>query len=69
MAEGPSLPQSMQRNWGAVQLASTATVGCLCPTPLDGGLTVETSRLFNLKQSGALVLLHKQDGVESVNGV
>ncbi len=60
-AEGPSLPQSMQRKWGPVKLASAATAACPGLSPLAQGLTVETSQLFNLKQAGALVLLHEQD--------
>jgi hypothetical protein len=60
-AEGPSLPKSMQRKWGAVKLASTAAPGCPGPILLPQGLTVETSQLFNLKQTGTLVLLHEQD--------
>ena len=59
--EGPSLPKSMQQKWGPVKLASTAAAGCLGPTLLPQGLTVETSQLFNLKQAGALVLLYEQD--------
>ena len=51
VAEGPSLPKSMQRDWGLVQL------GVQGGGRLDPGLTVESSRLFHLKQDGQLELL------------
>lgn len=60
-AQGPSLPQSMQRNWGPVKLGSAATASCPRSTPLEQSLTVETSHLFNLKQAKAVVLLHEED--------
>ena len=58
VAEGPSLPQSMQRDWGAVGLATTHSGGSE-PVSLEQELTAETSRLFQLNQDVALVLLHK----------
>eukprot|EP01043_Picozoa_sp_COSAG02_P027950 COSAG02_NODE_1671_length_11389_cov_24.192826_4_plen_159_part_00 len=47
---GPSLPQSMQRDWGAVRLATRGVA-------LSRRLTVEEARLFQLKQEKQLELM------------
>jgi hypothetical protein len=59
LTEGPSLPRSLQRDWGPVTLAVTGGAGR--PRRLARELTVEGSRLFNLKQAGQLVLLYESD--------
>jgi hypothetical protein len=57
-AEGPSLPSSLQCDWGPVTLAVMAD-GAGRPRRLAQELTVEGSRLFHLKQAGQLVLQYK----------
>ena len=47
---GPSLPQSMQRDWGAVRLGDRGVA-------LSRKLTVEEARLFQLKQEKRLELM------------
>ena len=47
---GPSLPRSMQRDWGAVRLATRGFV-------LQRRLTVEQARLFQLKEEKQLELM------------